>query len=455
MTPYKLFHEGMLALSKASKIGFRIDEDYCRNKIKELDNKVEEIINELNQTEFIQKWQTIEGNKFNMDSTPQLSNYLYNHLKLTPPKKTDTGRGSTDAQSLEKLGIPELKQMVEIKKIRKIRDTYLQNYLNESVNGVLHPNYNLNNVVSYRGSCNSPNLTNVSKNNEFAHKVVRNALFPRKGHQLMEIDYVSLEVIIGCCLHKDKNMIKYLQDPKSDMHSDISKEIYLMDIDKSNPIHSKLRFFSKGGFTFAQNYGSYYVNCAQDLARDLELPKGVWEKNDGIMISDNKTICEYYISKGIKNYKDFENHIRKVEDHYWNKRFYTYGKWRDREWEEYKKNGYMVSPLGFKYQGIMTKKLVINYKTQGTAFHVLLWCLIRLTNIFEEKGFDSKIIGNIHDSIVFDINPDELEEIKPIIRHVMTKDIRDEFDWIILDLDIDAEISGVDKSWYEMEGMEI
>jgi len=452
---YQLFHEGNLALSKASRVGFRLDVEYCKRTINKITEEVKTLEQELLDTKFVKRWKIIYKEKFNLNSGHQLGQMLYKIYKLEPPELTETGKGSTNDSSLTKINRPELKIVLRIRKLKKIRDTYLENYLREQVDGILHPTFNLNNVISYRGSCSNPNLTNVSKNNEETKKYVRSALMPHKDQQLMEVDYKNLEVFIACCLHQDPTMIEYLQNPKADMHTDMSEQIYMMDINKRNPIHDKLRFFSKGNWTFGQAYGDYYVNCARGFCKDLNLPIGKWSTKDGIEIEEGKTIGQHYIEKGIKSYKDFENFLKKVEDDYWGRRFAVYGKWRENLWETYKKKGYITGPTGFTYRGIMKRKNAINYPVQGAAFHVLLWSFIQLTRIIEEKNLKSKLISQVHDSIILSIEPSEIDIVKKIIRQVMTVDVLTEFKWLTLSLDIDAELGDVNKSWYELEHTKI
>jgi len=452
---YKLFHDGNIALSKASEVGFRLDVEYCKETISKIEKEIELLKEELLDSRFVKRWKEIYKDKFNLGSNHQLEYYLYTVLKYKPVEFTEKGKGSTNDISINKLDIPELRKLIRIRKLSKIKDTYLSNYLREQVDGALHPVFNLNTVISYRPSVNSPNLANVSKHNEEAYKYIRSALIPKKGHLFLEVDYKNLEVYVNTMFHKDPTMFKYLLGG-ADMHTDMAKQIYMLDsFDKNDKYHSLLRFFIKGDWNFSQAYGSYYVNCAKDFARDLELPNRKWKNTDGIKINDDKTICEHYIEKGITCYKEFENFLKRVEEDYWGKRFPVYRQWRENIWYDYQKKGYIENPIGFKFQGLMRFKNVINVPAQSTAFHILLWALIRISDILEKKKLNSKIILQIYDAIVFDVDPEELDTIKRIIKKVMTKDVEKEFSFINVPLGIDAEISEIDGNWYNMKHIEI
>ena len=79
-------------------------------------------------------------------------------------------------------------------------------------------------------------------------KVVRKAIFPRKDHQLMEVDYSGIEVGIGCAYHNDPRMIKYVSDPSTDMHGDMAAQIFKIDnFNPDNKLHYKFRQTAKNG----------------------------------------------------------------------------------------------------------------------------------------------------------------------------------------------------------------
>jgi DNA polymerase-1 len=103
----------------------------------------------------------------------------------------------------------------------------------------------------------------------------------------------------------------------------------------------------------------------------------------------------------------------------------------------------------------MGKNDALNYPIQGSAFHCLLLSMIYMNRYLRKNKMRTKIIGQIYDSIVFDMCPDEKEILKPVIRYVMTKKIKKKFDWIIVPLDIEIEVSEINGNWNKMQGEEI
>ena len=446
---YKLFHEGVLAFARAEQLGMRIDVEYCERKKKQLTRKITGLEKELQKAKLIQHWQHYYGKKFNMYSNWQLAHILYDVKKITPVSTTVTGKGSTNDEALSQLGIPGLDSLLEIRKLIKVRDTYLDAFLREQVNGILHPFFNLNTVRTYRSSSSNPNFQNIPKRDKEAMKICRRAILPRPGHQLLEIDYSGIEVRIAACYHKDPNMIKYIKDPTTDMHLDMAKELFLLQfMDKKIPEHKVLRDAVKNGFVFPQFYGDYYKNCAINMACGWgKLPKkGEWKAGQGISMPTG-TLSDHFISMKIKSLYQYTEHVRKVEEDFWNNRFKVYQKWKNKWWVKYQRKGYLDMLTGFRCKGVMRKNEVLNTPIQGSAFHCLLWSFIEIDKIMMKEKWKSRLIGQIHDAIVIDTHPSELEYVAKIVKQVTCHDLPKAWPWIIVPLDVEADICEVDQSW--------
>ncbi|MBN2570507.1 MAG: hypothetical protein JXA68_00145, partial [Ignavibacteriales bacterium] len=136
-----------------------------------------------------------------------------------------------------------------------------------------------------------------------------------------------------------------------------------------------------------------------------------------------------------------------IEKDMWGKRFPVYFRWKEQWYHRYQKTGYIDSLTGFRYSGVMSKNDCINYPIQGSAFHCLLWSLVHLDQYLYNHGYDSRIVGQIHDSIVLDIHPDELEDVVRLIRKITTDELLSNWKWIIVPLEVEFEICDVDASW--------
>jgi DNA polymerase-1 len=471
---YRLFHDGILAFSRAEQCGIRIDLVYCGRKYKQLGHKIELLEEDFRQTKFYQHWQHVYGLKTNIHANAQLAHLLYDVRKIEPINFTTSGKGSVDEETLVQLDIPELAGLIQIRQFGKLKDTYLESLMREQVEGYVHSFFNLHTAKSYRSSSDRPNYHNFPARDEAAMRIIRDAIFPRPGHQIGQADYGSIEVRGACCYCQDPNLRKYIEDPTTDMHGDMAKQIFkVKDFNKKTPEHYVLRQASKNGFVFPEFYGDYFIHCAENMACGwCKLPKGKWKSGQGISmpqgtISDHlmkQTIeVERTTSSGrrikeeipIDSYEVFEEHVRQVEDDFWNRRFKVYQAWKDRWWSQYQKKGYFDLLTGFRCSGVMRKNEVINLPVQGAAFHCLLWAFIRLDAIQTEEKWRSRLVGQIHDSIVLDIHPDERDHVLKTVRRVMCKDLRKAWSWITVPLDVEIELCDVDRPWSEKKAYKV
>lgn len=621
---YNLFHEGIQALSRAQQQGMRIDVDYCEKQKEELTQKINDAENEFKESQLYAKWLSVYGVKTNLNSPTQLSHILYKVYKIRPPKFTEGGQGSTDNETLARLNIPGIDSFLQMKKLIKVRDTYIEAFLREQVDGFLHPFFNLHTTKTFRSclakgtkilvpaftkaplstfgykeiqdivvgdkvwcydfvlkefivttvkwagitgrkevgtlqfkgangdqnnlritgqheiwvsenrwmearhvgrksvSCkgirfrydskrqeifseieeydcytssflvdapkrkralkddvydievehpdhnfiannmivhNSSeriNFQNIPKRDYEAMSITRGAIFPRKGFQIMESDYSSVEVKISVVYNKDPVLRKYVEDPTTDMHGDMAEQIFLIDkLDKHNPGHKILRQAAKNGFVFPQFYGDYYVNCAENAGHKWGgLPKSKWKNTDGIELEPGFHLGEHLRNKGIKSFSAFTEHMKQIETDFWGRRFKVYQEWKDAWWEEYQSKGYIELKTGFRKSGIMNKRECINVPIQGTAFHCLLWSFTQIDKRIRDEKLQTRLIGQIHDSVVLDIHPSELAYVQKMVRQISCFDIRDHWKWINVPLGVDFELCPVDASWREKKEVE-
>jgi DNA polymerase I-like protein with 3'-5' exonuclease and polymerase domains len=161
-------------------------------------------------------------------------------------------------------------------------------------------------------------------------------------------------------------------------------------------------------------------------------------------------------SLGIKNFKQFEAHCKKVEDQFWHEMFPVYAQWRDDINVQYRKVGFIESHLGFCFRGYMSRNKVTNYQTQGTAFHLLLKTLILCAREFRRRRMESRICGQIHDSMVTLIYPPELQEVLEIIEYYGTKYIPKIYrSWLKVPLRMEHEYAPPGKTWYDKKEVKL
>ena len=437
---YYFLHDGTLALSKVEQNGIHINEEYydslsTKEGTGELDIRIAKLEKYLNEGKEAKLFLKETGKRLNKDSSKDIGQLLYDILKL-PKILTTKGNYSTDKNALMKVDSPFVEKLLLYRKLEKVRGTYIHQFTRETYDGIMHPLANLNIPITYRGSVDNPSFQNIPKRDEEAKKYCRSGIIPSKGNKILESDFSGIEVCNSACYNRDSNLIKYISDESTDMHRDSAADIWKLQQDE---VTKKIRFFAKNQWVFPEFYGDWYGSCARNL----------WDTCIKLKLKSGITLGMHLKQQGIRNYTAFVDHCKEVEDIFWNKRFPEYKKWKGQINKLYRKQGYIETYLGFMFQGYMAEKECTNYPIQGTAFHCLLWTLMELLKEIEKRKLKTKIIGQIHDSIIDDLYPPEEEEIIYLINDIGTVRIRKEFDWIIVPLKIDHEITGIDESWYD------
>jgi len=431
------FLKGLKALADAENHGIRMDEEHYEQQYVELTREIKELEQELLNSEEALLFRKKTGRAIKLTSSTDLRILFYDILKIPPIKYTEKGEPSVDKEVLANLENEFAKKLARLRKLLKVRDTYLAQFRREIVNGKMYPVFNLHIARTYRSSSETPNFQNIPARDEDAKRVTRGGIIPSPGFRICEVDYSAIEVRIIACYTKDPVLISYIHDPSSDMHRDQAKEIFILTDEQ---VTKELRSYAKNKFVFPEFYGSYYKSCARDL----------WEfvVDAGLLTAEGITVKEHLARYGIKTYERFERHIQEVEAKFWD-RFRVVREWQEEMIEFYKRRGYVSTYFGFRRTDPLDRNRIINSPIQGTAFHCLLWSFIRLNEIRKEEGWRTALIGQIHDSIVSDLDLDETDHVLTTYRRVMCEDIRKEFDWIIVPLEIEIEMSPIDKSWYD------
>lgn len=440
---YDLLHDGVLALADAEENGMVVDVEYCRKQDRHLARKIRYLEEKIQDHDEVKVWKKTYGRKFNINSDQQLADILFKKLGYEPAVFTGTrdedgnDKASVSQEALEQVDSPLVKDLIEIRRLKKAHGTYLGNYLKEQVDGILRPFFHLHTVRTFRSSSSRINFQNQPVRIPEIKKLCRRAIIPRKGRMICEIDYGGIEVKGATCYHKDPNMIAEINDPERDMHRDMAMECYLLGIDEWT---KDARYCGKNKFVFPQFYGDYYGNNARDLWSAIDVLK--LETRQGVPLK------KHLASKGIKTQEQFTEHIKKVEEYFWGEKFRVYGEWKEKHFALYKENGYVDILTGFRCTALMGKNDAINYPIQGAAFHCLLWSFIQIARWLKKNNMKTKVIGQIHDSIVLDIHPDEVNLVLATANRIMTQDIRKHWPWIIVPLEVEVELTPVDGSWY-------
>ena len=262
----------------------------------------------------------------------------------------------------------------------------------------------------------------------------------------------ALEFRIAACFWRDDAMVTYASDPDLDIHRDMAAECYMIE---PEDVPKQVRFYAKNQFVFPTLYGSYYVNTARNLWNTIGMA--------GLTLNDGTPLEQHLMRNGIKqlgrcNPREkptkgtFEQHVKGVEEHF-HRRFPQWSKRREAWWKQYEKQGWFRMMTGFVCSGIYSHNDIYNYPIQGPAFHCLLWSLIQLVREMKQKKMRSLVIGQIHDSIEADVHKDERTDYLRMIKRIMTEDIREAWPWIIVPLEVEAEVA--ETNWWEKSVVEV
>jgi DNA polymerase-1 len=444
---YDLIHRGTIGLSRVEHVGIRVDERQLQANINKTLKDMTDLELKMKADPLWRTWRKRFGDSTNLGSREQLGKLLFEDLGYETDKKTEIGRFKVDESVLQEVNHPFVNDYIWWQKLQKCESTFLRGIQREVCNGYLHPFFSLNIARTYRSSSDSPNFQNFPIRDKILGALIRSVFIPRKGRSFLEIDFKGVEVRVSACYNKDPVLIEYILDESKDMHRDMAAQCYKLAAEQ---VSKEIRYCGKNMFVFPQFYGDWYKECAKQMWEAVlkmhlvttdGIPLGEWLEKKGIK---ERGACDPK-QQPVKG--TFEYHMKGVQDDFWGRRFQVYGKWKDTWFNQYTKKGYFKTYTGFVCSGVMARNDVINYPVQGAAFHLLLWSLIELQDWLIKNKMKSMIVGQIHDSLLLDVHPDELEVVYFKAREIMTESIKEFAPWLIVPLEIEVDAS--ETNWHE------
>jgi DNA polymerase-1 len=333
----------------------------------------------------------VAGEEFNVKSSQQLGYILFEKLKLPVQKKTRKKTGySTDVKVLTILArhheLPAL--ILDHRTLAKLKSTYadaLANLINPET-GRIHTSYNQTVAATGRLSSSDPNLQNIPIRTDDGREI-RRAFIPRKGWFLVSADYSQVELRILAHYSDDEILIQAFWD-NEDIHARTAAEVFQTDPSSITP---ELRRQAK-----AINFGIIYGMSAYGLSQQLQISQKM-----------AKTYIDNYFARyqGVRRYMD---HIIKETS-------------RDKKTSTLLGRIRFLPDINSPNRNLrqFTERTAINTPIQGTAADLLKLAMIRIDAAFREKNLRSAMILTVHDELVFDVAPDELEEVKILVKGLM------------------------------------
>lgn len=465
---YQLLHDGAIVFAQLEANGVKVDLQYMERTSADLKGRIIRLTDHLKGHPTWAVWRRRFGGTALLGNREQLGIVLFDELKFPGGTRTqeDEGQYSTDEAVLNAFDDQFVRGYVKLEKLKKGL-TYLKGIAREvDPAGFIHPVFKLHTTLTYRSSASDPPFHQYPVRNPEIGQLVRQCFTARdRDHVLVENDFKGVEVTTAACYHLDPTMLEYVKDESKDMHRDMARQLYCLTPEEW-AVMVKLKYAkaarhaAKNKFVFPQFYGDWFKSCAEVL----------WEEIDHASIKgpDGRSMREHLKAVGMKGLGTFDPerdreptkgsfmaHVKAVEHDFWYQRFPVYTQWKKDWYNDYLQKGWFTSHTGFLYQGLMRKNEVINYAVQGSAFHCLLWSLVRLQRELTRRRLRTKLIGQIHDSILADVYIPELDEYLALVRQITEVDILQAWPWLVSPLTIECEISPWGMTWHDKREVKI
>jgi DNA polymerase-1 len=386
--------------------GVHLDVPFYKEIEKEFSKQLEDIESDVLK---------VSGDKINLRSPKQVGELLFEKLQLPVIRKTKTGY-STDAEVLTELSslklspIPDL--LLKYREIEKLLSTYVK-ALPQMINlqsGKIHTHFQPSNAATGRLSSDHPNLQNIPVRSENGRKL-RKGFVPSQGNILLSADYSQVELRLLAHFSQDQNMLEAFKNDL-DIHQQTAAEVFEVPLDK---VTKEMRNGAK-----AINFGLMYGQTSFGLSQALRISQGEAKK---------------YITAYFKKFHSVKSYLDGLK-------------------EMAEETGYAVTLFGRKRLlpdikstnrqiKAMAERVAINSPIQGTAADIIKLAMIHIQDQIHKRNLSSRMILQVHDELIFDVPPAELEEMKALVREKMEGAVN---------LSVELRVNmGTGYNWYDLK----
>lgn len=350
------------------------------------------------------------GETFNINSPKQLGHILFEKLEMPYGKKTKTGY-STAADVLEKLAVeyPLVSKILEYRQLAKLKSTYadgLANFIEED--GRIHTNFQQTVTATGRLSSTDPNLQNIPIRMELG-RMIRKVFLPKDGYVFVDADYSQIELRILAHMSGDEMLIQAYREAQ-DIHRMTASQVFHTSFEEVTDLQRRN--------AKAVNFGIVYGISSFGLSQDLSI---------------SKKEAQEYIERYFESYPKIKEFL-------------------DGCVEKAKKDGYSVTMFGRRrplpeisssnfMQRSFGERIAMNAPIQGTAADIIKIAMNRVHRRLIDEGLKSRLLLQVHDELLIEAAPDEVDEVKKILDEEM-KGAAD----LSVELEIDTHTG---KNWYE------
>lgn len=367
-------------LTRMELNGVALDIPYLEGMSKELDRQLQQLVAEIHKA---------AGGQFNINSTQQLGELLFNRLKLPAQKKTKTGY-STDVSVLEGLlgQHPIIDALLEYRQLSKLKSTYIDALPNlvHPETGRVHTSYNQTVAATGRLSSSDPNLQNIPIRSEIGRSI-RRAFVAAPGCSILSADYSQIELRVMAHISGDPGLVEAFRQ-KEDIHASTASRVFGVPLTE---VSRDMRRKAK-----EVNFGIMYGIGAFGLKTRL-----------GISQSEAQEIINRYFQRFPMVRQYINDTIQRA-----------------------KSTGYASTLLGrrryfpeitSKNQGVRSnaERAAINMPIQGTAADMIKVAMIRIDRLLQQGNWKSRMILQVHDELVFEADNGEADRLEQMVRKGM------------------------------------
>lgn len=357
----------------------------------------------------------ISGDKINLRSPKQVGELLFEKLGFPIVRKTKTGY-STDAEVLTTLAamrvnpIPEM--LLKYRELEKLQSTYVKSLplMIHPKTGKIHTHFQPSNAATGRLSSDNPNLQNIPVRSENGRKL-RRGFIPSKGRVLLSADYSQVELRLLAHFSQDEVMLEAFKNDL-DIHKQTAAEIFDLPL---NEVTKEMRNSAK-----AINFGLMYGQTSFGLSQTLRIPQGEAKK---------------YITSYFKKFSKVKSYLDSLKEIAEQTGFAQTLFGRKRTLKDIHSTNRQVKA--------MAERIAINSPIQGTAADIIKLAMINIQRKIKEDQLKSRMILQVHDELIFDVDPGEVEVMKALVKDLMENAVN-------LTVPLKVEM-GIGDNWFDLK----
>ncbi len=371
-------------LARMEQAGIRLDKKALHQVKGQLSTDIERIEKEIIEMAGV--------GYFNIASPKQLGEVLFDRMKIVDqPPKTKTKQYATSEEVLEKLknNHPIIEKILEYRSLKKLLTGYVEalpKFVNAQTNKI-HTTFNQALVATGRLSADHPNLQNIPVREERGREIRKAFVASDKHHTLLAADYSQIELRLIAHMSQDKHLLDAF-NRDADIHAETAAKIFKV---KREEVSADMRRKAK-----TANFGIIYGISAFGLSQRLAIPR-----------KEAKELIDGYFESfpAVKDYMD--SAIEKAKEKGYVETLFG----RRRYLNDI--NSRNATVRGF------AERNAINAPLQGTAADIIKMAMLRIDELIRSKKYQSAMVLQVHDELIFDVLNDELEELKKQVKDLM------------------------------------